>query len=106
MNKVISSQPWSRVFLLANEFAQQHYTPNGTNVELIPVNSLQELPVLVQEIKRSLQGKVADFEVGLNFISGTGKEHMAVLEAVMQLGLNFRLVAVQEGKAGTMGLEK
>ncbi len=104
VNKIIRSQPWSTVFLLTNEFAQQHYTPDGQNVELIPVNSLLELPALVQELKKSLQGKIPDFEVGLNLISGTGKEHMAVLEAVMQLGLNFRLVAVQEGKVGTMGL--
>lgn len=92
--------------MLANEFAQQHYIPGSSTVELIPVNSLQDLPVLAQEIKKSLQGKIPDFEVGLNLISGTGKEHMAILEAVMQLGLNFRLVTVQEGKVETMGVER
>ena len=33
-------------------------------------------------------------EVGLNFISGTGKEHMALLSAVLKLGIGIRFFAL------------
>jgi len=31
--------------------------------------------------------------VGVNFISGAGKEHMALVSALMKLGVGFRLMA-------------
>jgi hypothetical protein len=33
----------------------------------------------------------------VNLISGTGKEHMAAISAVLKLGLAIRLVGVNEG---------
>ena len=42
---------------------------------------------------RKLSGRIGFGEVGLNIVSGSGKEHMAVLSAVMKLGVGYRLVA-------------
>ncbi len=101
--KVINSQPWSKVFLLTDQFGKERFTPLGTT-ELIMVDFQRETSELVEQIKTELQGKVADFEVGLNLASGNGKEHMALLEAVLELGLNFRLVTVQRGQVEVLGL--
>ena len=51
---------------------------------------------LVMDIKEKLGSKIKDFEVAINLISGTGKEHMAILSAVMKLGLGMRLVVLSE----------
>ena len=75
-------------------------------VELVLVNSFLEIFEMVEQIKTQFQGKITDFEVGLNVVSGTGKEHMAVLEAVMELGLNFRLITVNNGQVETLGLRR
>lgn len=100
---IMNSQQWSKIFLIANAFAQQNFIP-PPGVELVPLNTMNESSVLVEEIKRHLQGRVTDFEVGLNLASGSGKEHMALLEAVLELGMNFRLVTANSGKAEVLGL--
>ncbi len=105
VTRIINSQPWSKVFLITNEFGKDNFKP-AANTELIYLNSLAETSVMVQELKKQLQGRITDFEVGLNFVSGIGKEHMAVLEAVLESGLNFRLITVNNGQVETLGLRR
>ena len=38
--------------------------------------------------------KIKDSEVAVNFVSGTGKEHMALLSALLKLGIGIRLLAL------------
>ncbi len=75
-----------------------------SSAELVVVDFFQEMPSLVEDIKNHLQGKISDFEIALNLASGSGKEHMAVLEAVMELGLNFRLVTLKNNQYEVLGL--
>lgn len=105
VTKIINSQPWSRVFLVTNAFGKENFKP-GANTELILLNELAEASVMVEQIKTQLQGKITDFEVGLNLVSGSGKEHMAALEAVLELGLNFRLITLNNGQVETLGLRR
>ena len=49
---------------------------------------------LEDEIYAALKSRIKDSEAGINFISGTGKEHMALMGAIMKLGIGFRLVAL------------
>ena len=49
---------------------------------------------LIEDIRKSLDGKIYDLDVALNMVSGTGKEHMAILSALLKLGLGIRLMAV------------
>ena len=105
VTKVMMGQSWDKIFLISNEFGQENFNPPA-NTELILINSLAEPSLLVEQIKKQLQGKIKDFEVGLNLVSGSGKEHMAVLEAVLELGLNFRLITVNQGQVETLGLRR
>lgn len=104
--RVIQGQPWQQVFLISDQFGQEKCPLRQENISFILINIFQETPALVADIKRQLQGKITDFEVGLNLVSGSGKEHMALLQAVMELGLNFRLVTLQQGQVQTLGLER
>lgn len=105
VTRIIGSQPWTKVFLVTNEFGNDNFK-RAENMELIILNGMAELSVMVEELKKQLQGRISDFEVGLNLVSGTGKEHMAILEAVMELGLNFRLITVNNGQVETLGLRR
>lgn len=105
VSKIISAQQWDKVFLITNKFGEETFRP-AENTELILVDALQETPSLVEQIKQQLKGKITDFEVALNLASGSGKEHMALLEAVLELGLNFRLVTLKNGQLEVLGLEK
>ncbi len=106
VTKIAQSQDWNKVFLITNQFGKENYSP-GKNTELVLVESFPDTPttVITDQIKKQLKDKIADFEVALNLASGSGKEHMAILEAVLQLGLNFRLVAVNRNNVEVLGLK-
>ena len=82
------------VFLITNDFGKEKFSSSKSNIELIVVDSRQDLKTLIEEIKTKLKDKPEGPEVALNLASGDGKEHMALLSAIMQLGLSFRLVAL------------
>lgn len=107
VTKIAQSQEWNKVFLITNQFGKDNYTP-GKNTELVLIESFPDTPttIITEQIKKQLKDKISDFEVALNLASGSGKEHMAILEAVLQLGLNFRLIAVNRNNVEVLGLNK
>lgn len=96
VTQLIQSQLWTKVFLISNAFGQEKFSLKNENISFVLLDSCQNVSEAITHIKKQLDGKVTDFEVGLNFVSGTGEEHTAVLQAVMELGLNFRLVSVDQ----------
>ena len=54
------------------------------------------MPILIEKIKNALKGRISGLEIALNLYSGEGKEHMAILAALIQLGIGFRLVIATE----------
>ncbi len=103
--KLIANQQWTNVFLITNQFGKENFkAPPGVELIVLPENSSVEQAT--KTITQSLHGKINDFEVALNFISGTGMEHMALLEAVLELGLNFRLVVARDRGVGILGIER
>ena len=106
VNKIMQSQPWDKVFLITNNFGKENFTP-PQNAELVVIDTFQETALMVDQIKKQLKDQIHDFEIALNFASGSGKEHMALLEAVMEMGLNFRLVSVNNnGQMEVLGLKR
>ncbi len=97
VTKIIKSQEWDKIFLITNEFGKENFKPNE-KTKLILINSFNEIDEISEEIKKQLKDQINDFEIALNLASGSGKEHMAVLKAIMELGLNFRLVMVKNDK--------
>lgn len=93
VDRLIQDQEWDSILLITNEFGKENFKPKKT-AEFILVDSNKFLPELIEDIKNKLQGKINDTEVALNFVSGTGKEHMALLSAVLKLGLGIRLTAL------------
>jgi hypothetical protein len=55
------------------------------------VNSSASEEELRDEIVEILKEKV-EGEIAINFVSGTGKEHMAFISALMKSGIGFRFV--------------
>ncbi|MEK6939093.1 MAG: hypothetical protein AABX31_00040 [Nanoarchaeota archaeon] len=106
VTKIAQSQEWNKVFLITNQFGKENYTP-GKNTELVLIDSFLDTPttIITDQIKKQLKDKIADFEVALNLTSGSGKEHMAVLETVLQMGLNFRLITVNKNNVEVLGLK-
>ena len=88
---------WNNVFLVIPEFAKERYKPKEP-VDFIDIDTRDSLSEMVASIKDQLEEKIQGTQVALNLYSGSGKEHMAVVSAVLRLGLGIRLVSVKEGQ--------
>jgi len=91
--RVIDGMEWNKIFLITNEFAKDKFK-SEKNVETILIDTKKTITEMAADIKKALQGKITDLEVALNIVSGDGREHMAVVSALLQLGLGIRLVAL------------
>jgi len=92
VNRLIMDENWGGIFLITNEFGKENFTAEK-KAEFIVIDSRRGLIELRDEIYNKLNGKIKD-EVAVNLVSGTGKEHMALISALLKLGVGIRLVAV------------
>ena len=95
--KLIKAEQWEKIILITNQFGKETFKAND-KTELLVIDDRGPLDVLVKEITEGLRNKLIGPEIALNFISGTGKEHMALLSSLLKLGFGIRLVHVVEDK--------
>lgn len=95
--KLIKVEKWEKIFLITNLFGKENFNPTN-KTELIVIDDRKLLPDLVKDIMNALKDKLIGPEVALNLLSGAGKEHMAVLSALLKLGFGVRLVHMVNDK--------
>ena len=67
--------------------------PKNLKCEVINVDTGKNLIDLKQEIVEKLKGKLkGEFEVSVSIASGNGKEHMALISALLSVPVGIRLV--------------
>ncbi len=93
VSRLIADGSFDNVILITNDYGKENFTPNK-NTELIALNLNQGLKELREEIYNNLKDKIKGTEVAVNFISGTGKEHMALISALLRLGIGIRFIAL------------
>lgn len=93
--KLINSYEWDKIFIVTNEFGKSTFNKKE-NMEFVIINPDAELKFIKNQIYTYLKDKNLELEVALNFVSGTGKEHMALLSAILKLGLGVRLVTFED----------
>ena len=93
VSRLIQDGEWEKIFLITNLFGKENFTPEK-NAEFIVIDQNKGLTELREDIYKALKERVQGTEVGLNLVSGTGKEHMALVSAVLKLGVGIRLVAL------------
>ncbi|MBI3027480.1 hypothetical protein HYY70_05180 [Candidatus Woesearchaeota archaeon] len=91
--RLINEGDWKNIFLITNEFGKKNFK-SEKNINFTVVDFQKPAFELIDEIQKSLRGKFTDLEIALNLVSGNGKEHMAVLSALLKLGVGIRLMAV------------
>lgn len=93
--RLINSEEWDKVFLITNEFGKRTFKPNE-KTRFIMIDEDKGVDVLVKQIKEGIAKDIAGPQVAFNMVSGSGKEHMAALSAILKLGLAVRLVYMEE----------
>ncbi len=89
----MDGEQWEKIILITNAYGKENFKAEG-KVELIEINEDTGIRELRDDIKEKLKDKISGLDAGVNFISGSGKEHMALMAALIQLGIGFRLIAV------------
>lgn len=90
----LSSQ-FEETILITNQFGKEKYTPTSTT-HIIVCDLQAPLHVLQDTFLKELRPIVKGTEVALNMVSGSGNEHMALLSALLKLGVGIRLVVPGE----------
>jgi hypothetical protein len=93
VSRLIDGQEWEKVFLITDSFGKEKFEKKD-NVEFIVIDPNRFLSEIVEDIKKGLKDKITGLEVAVNFISGSGKEHIALMAALQQLGVGLRLIAL------------
>ena len=99
--QLIASESWANIFLITNDFGKENFAQKfpAVKAEFVVVNDFSPPQQLIDEIKKALSGKIADTEVAVNMASGSGNVHMALITALLQLGLGIRFVVPSEAGA-------
>ena len=83
---------WDKIILIGDDFSKSftHEKP----FEFIRVDLRKRIKDLRAEFKEKLQGKFQGMEVSVSLASGDGKEHMALISALINLPMGVRFVAL------------
>jgi hypothetical protein len=97
VSRVVSAEDWEKIYFITNQFGAQKFSTDKES-EYILIENTKPVDELSEHIRNSLDGKIKDLEVAVNISSGTGNEHMAIISAVLKLGLGLRLVYVDQDR--------
>jgi prefoldin subunit 5 len=88
---VINHGEWDKVILIGNDFAKKFKTDQASEFIEYKTSRLTELK---EELSKKLKGKIKGTEVALSIASGSGKEHMALISALLSLPVGIRFTAL------------
>lgn len=83
---------WDKIILIGNDFAKEFKSEK--EFEFIRINPDNKLVELKNEILGKLKGRINGTEVALSIASGDGKEHMALISAILSLPAGIRFAAL------------
>jgi hypothetical protein len=83
---------WEKIILLGSDFAKDF--KHAKEFEFIQVDLDKKLKNLRDEFSEKLKGKFQGMEVACSIASGNGKEHMALISALINLPIGIRFAAL------------
>jgi hypothetical protein len=88
---IIKQGDWENIILIGGEFAKKfQIDKEHTFIEITQTR----LADLKQELQEKLRGKIRGTEVALSIASGDGKEHMALISALLAQPVGVRFTAL------------
>ncbi len=86
---------WDKIILIGDEFSSQFKVEEKKDkTEFVKVDLKKRIIELKDEILQKLKGKINGTEVALSVASGDGKEHMALISALINLPVGIRFAAL------------
>tara|TARA_Y100000310_G_C20450238_1_gene700353 strand:- start:451 stop:810 length:360 start_codon:yes stop_codon:yes gene_type:complete len=92
---LIKQGDWEKIILLGDEFSSQFKIQDKADItEFVKVDLDKKLIALRDEFSKNLKGKIKGVEVAVTIASGNGKEHMALISALINLPVGIRFAAL------------
>jgi len=88
---IIKQGDWENIILIGGEFAKRFQIDKAH--EFIEINSTRLIDIR-DELREKLSNKIKGSEVALSIASGDGKEHMALISALLSLPVGVRFTAL------------
>jgi hypothetical protein len=85
---------WDKVILLGDTSSQFNVEDKKDIVEFIRIDLTKKIKDLRDEFQKKLKGKISGTEVALSIASGDGKEHMALISALINFPVGIRFAAL------------
>lgn len=83
---------WDNIIVLGDEFGTGF--THDKKFEFIKIDLNNKIRELKDEFSKKLKGKIKGTEVALSIASGDGKEHMALISALLGLPVGIRFAAL------------
>jgi len=87
---IIKRGAWDNVIVVKDKEVKDF--PVLSNGAILDIDCKVPLVELKKEMMDKLKSKVKEFEVSLTIASGSGKEHMALISALLSMPVGIRLV--------------
>jgi|SRR3989344_448764 len=88
---LIKQGEWDNIILIGNDFAKKFTTDKKHEFIEVKDDILVEMK---QSFLEKLKNKIKGTEVALSIASGNGKEHMALISALLSIPVGIRLTAL------------
>lgn len=89
---LINHGNWDKIIVLGGDFAKKFESEK--KIDFVKVNLEKKIKDLKDEFLEKLKGKISGTEVALSIASGDGKEHMALISALINIPVGIRFVAL------------
>jgi hypothetical protein len=88
---VINHGDWENIIIIGDSTAKQFTVKKDFEFIEFKENSITDLK---EDLKSKLKGKIKGTETALSIASGDGKEHMALISALLSLPVGIRFTAL------------
>jgi ERCC4-related helicase len=89
---LITHGDWEKIILVGGEDVKSF--THEKKFEFIKIDLTKRLKDLQEEFSKNLKNKFEGMEVALSIASGNGKEHMALISALINLPIGIRFAAL------------
>jgi len=97
---LVNRGSWEKIIFLCDDFFKDSvkkldFSKKG---EIITINFEKPTIEIIEEIKNKLKERIKGTEVALSIASGNGREHMAIISALLKIPVGVKFVMlVKEG---------
>jgi len=89
---LIKQGEWEKIILIGDDFAKKFKLEKP--FEFIEIKLNQPIAILKDQLSEKLKDKFSGMEVALSIASGTGKEHMALISALLSIPVGIKFVVL------------